>query len=146
MNEIYELYELKEMLMKELKEYGEKGEMSSGALEVIDKLSHAIKNICRIIEEYEGASYGRSMNRDGRSRNGSYGRSYNRSYDNSYEGSYDGSYDDASYARKRDRMGRFSREADVQSMMADLQDLMSQAKDEKTRQEFRRFMSTLESM
>ena len=45
---MHELYELKEMLMNELKEYGEKGEMTSGTLDVVDKLSHAIKNLCKI--------------------------------------------------------------------------------------------------
>ena len=42
---MHELYELKEKLMKELNEYASQ-EMSAGSLEVIDKLSHAIKNIC----------------------------------------------------------------------------------------------------
>ena len=45
---MHELYELKEKLLKELNEYSSQ-EMSAGSLEVIDKLSHAIKNICKII-------------------------------------------------------------------------------------------------
>ena len=50
---MHELYDIKEMLMEELKEYGRKGELTSGTLEVVDKLSHAIKNLCKIIEAYE---------------------------------------------------------------------------------------------
>ena len=76
-----ELYEIKEMLMKELEEYGQK-EMSAGSLEIIDKLTHAIKNLCKIIEaseeEYsmDGGSYdgymdgGNSYRRGGSSRAG----------------------------------------------------------------------------
>jgi len=91
-----EIYELKEMLMKELEEYGAKGELTSGSLEVIDKLSHAIKNLCKIIEaaeeeeysmadgSYDGGSYARGGGRGG-NRGGSY-------RGGSYRGSYDGSY------------------------------------------------------
>ena len=55
-----ELYELKEKLCKELKKYSGE-EVTTNSLEVIDKLSHAIKNIDKIIEKYEedeGGSYG----------------------------------------------------------------------------------------
>ena len=51
-----ELYELKEKLCDELKAYS-KREMSSGSLDVIDKLAHAIKNIDKIIENYDGNGY-----------------------------------------------------------------------------------------
>lgn len=47
-----EIYELKERLMNELKEYGKK-EMSTGSLDVIDKLSHSIKNIDKILDREE---------------------------------------------------------------------------------------------
>jgi hypothetical protein len=42
--------ELKEKLMSELKEYG-RCELTSGTLDIIDKLAHALKNVMRI-EEY----------------------------------------------------------------------------------------------
>ena len=51
-----ELYELKERLCDELKAYS-KREMSSGALDVIDKLAHSIKNIDKIIVGYEEEGY-----------------------------------------------------------------------------------------
>ena len=69
-----ELYELKEKLCDELKEYGRK-EVTGGALDVIDKLAHAIKNIDKIIMVYEeeGYSNGRSYARGARGR---YSRGY----------------------------------------------------------------------
>lgn len=74
-----ELHELKERLMDELTEYGRK-ELNGSTLEVIDKLTHTIKNLCKIIED-EG-------------------------YSGDYH--YDGRvYADRSY--KRDSMGRYSR-------------------------------------
>ena len=78
---MHELYELKEKLMKELAEYSQ-GELSTGSLEVIDKLAHAIKNICKIVEDAEGSSR--------RSRRSYEGSSYEGS---SYEGS---SFDNSS--------------------------------------------------
>ena len=50
---MHELYELKDMLMKELEEYGSKGELSAGTLDIVDKLTHTIKNLCKIIDEYD---------------------------------------------------------------------------------------------
>ena len=51
-----ELYELKENLIDYLKDYGKK-EMTSTNLEVIDKLTHTIKNLCKIIEDSEYSGY-----------------------------------------------------------------------------------------
>ena len=47
---MHAIYELKDMLCKELEEYGEKGELTTGSLDVIDKLAHTIKNLDKIIE------------------------------------------------------------------------------------------------
>lgn len=41
------MHELKEKLMRELIEYS-KGDLTHGSLEVIDKLAHALKNVCKI--------------------------------------------------------------------------------------------------
>ena len=102
---MHELYELKEKLMKELNEYGQK-ELSAGSLEVVDKLSHSIKNICKIIEAYEMEEEGQSMqDEQGGGNRYSYDRG-GRRY--AYEGN-------GSYARgrtgnvRRDSMGRYSR-------------------------------------
>lgn len=142
-----ELYELKEKLCRELKKYSSE-DVTTNSLEVIDKLSHAIKNIDKIIEKYEeeeGASYG-------------YG-----SYEGSYRGGRNnrGSYNNGnSYARgrgrnaKRDSMGRYSREGgsynDGYSRNADiaseLRELMMDAPDEQTRMEYQRVINKLEQM
>lgn len=141
---MHELYELKEKLCRELKKYSNE-EVTTNSLEVVDKLSHAIKNIDKIIEKYEeeeGGSYG-----------------YN-SYDNSYRGGgrgNRGSYNYGSYGRgrgrnaKRDSMGRYasnngegySRNADIAS---ELRELMMDAPDEQTRMEYQRVISKLEQM
>ena len=98
-----ELYELKEKLCRELKKYSSE-DVTTNSLEVVDKLSHAIKNLDKIIEKYEedeGGSYGYN----------SYEPNYNRSNRSSYRGSYNNG---GSYARgrgrnaKRDSMGRYS--------------------------------------
>lgn len=126
-----ELYELKDKLCDELKEYGKK-DMSAGSLDVVDKLTHTIKNLDKIIETYEEDGY---SNMDGRSyrmsRNG-------RSYQNSMRSSY----------AKRNSMGRYSRDGYSydDDMVAELRELMEDAPDERTKQEFKRFIQKIESM
>ena len=133
---MHELYELKEMLMNELKEYGKKGEMSAGTLEIVDKLSHAVKNLCKIIESYEEEEYSMAGESNSYRRGG-----------NSYRG--------GSYARgrgrnaRRDSMGRYSREGysqAVDDMAQELRELMEDAPDERTKQEFKRFIQKIEQM
>lgn len=68
-----ELRIIKDRLLSELKECAEK-EMSSGTLDVVDKLTHSIKNLDKVMEGLEGRSYGRGMNRYSR------GYSYNDDY------------------------------------------------------------------
>ena len=139
-----ELYELKEKLCRELKKYSSE-DVTTNSLEVVDKLSHAIKNLDKIIEKYEeeeGGSYGYN----------SYEPNYNRSNRSSYRGSYNNG---GSYARgrgrnaKRDSMGRYSsndgysRNGDIAS---ELRELMMDAPDEQTRMEYQRVISKLEQM
>lgn len=126
---MHELYQLKEMLCKELKEYGDKGEMTAGTLEVVDKLAHTVKNLDKIIEVYEDEgnsgyypyAYDDGMNRGGRS--------------------YNGSYRGRSYARRRDSMGRYSRDGLADKM----RELMEDAPDDRTRQEIKRLVEKLEN-
>lgn len=49
-----ELHELKERLIDELKDYGRK-DLTSSNLDVIDKITHTVKNLCKIIDD-EGYS------------------------------------------------------------------------------------------
>lgn len=122
---MHELYELKEKLLEELKEYGSQ-EMSMGNLEIIDKLAHATKNICKIIEESENDDYSR----------------------NSYRG---GSYtSNRSYTRgrsaKRDAMGRYTRaEDEMDGMVSELRSMMNDLPPEKQR-EAQKFVSRMEQM
>lgn len=128
---MHELEELKKQLCKELEEYGRKGDLSTGTLDVVDKLAHAVKNLDKIIENYDEGYSGRS-----------------------YRGSYRGSYDDGmSYARgrnaRRDNMGRYS-SADysraAEDMTKQLRDLMEQAPNEMTRRELEKLVERMEQM
>lgn len=105
---MHELYELKEMLCRELEEYGAKGNLSTGTLDVVDKLAHAAKNVGKIIkmcEEDEDKGYSHR------------GRSY------------------------RSMPRYYSRNSEL---IDELEDLMRDAKDERTRHEFKRFIEKLE--
>ena len=148
---MHELYELKEKLMDELKEYGSKDEMTAGTLEVVAKLAHTIKNLCKIIEDAEGyserGSYG-SYADGGSMRRGSYRGSYDGG---SYDGSYDGgSMRGGSYARgrgrnaRRDSRGRYSSGNDM--MMEELQGLMEEAPDGRTREEIQKLIQRMGQM
>lgn len=100
---MHKLYELKEMLCKELEEYSSKGKLDVGGLEIVDKLSHAIKNIGKIIEmaeeeeeysmdggSYRGGSSYRGSSRGGQSRARGRGRNARRDSMGRYasEGNY----------------------------------------------------------
>lgn len=126
-----ELLELKEMLCDELKKYGEK-DLTTGSLDVVDKLAHAVKNLDKIIEEYDGEYSGRMMPR--------YYYDDGMSYEADGRGS-SRSYRGRSYAR-RDSMGRYSRDG-----MADkLRELMHDAPDERAKEEIRKLADKMESM
>lgn len=127
---MHELYELKEKLMQELNQYSSQ-ELSAGSLEVIDKLTHAIKNICKIIESAEEEEYSSrgSYNMGGGYR---YSREGGRGGQGGQGGNRGGSYARGRNAR-RDSMGRYSSENgysrtdgveglvdEIRSMMSDL--------------------------
>lgn len=133
------LYDLKEMLCKELEEYGKKGEMTTGTLDVVDKLAHTIKNIDKILEAYEEEGY---------SSEGSYrGRG---SYRSNRGGSYRSNRSYNSYAQRRDGRGRYSREgysrADETEEMVETIRGMMQELPEEVRRDAQRFVQKLEQM
>lgn len=110
---MHEIYELKEMLMEELEEYGRKGELKDvGTLEIVDKLAHAVKNLCKIIEAAEDEEYS--------SAGGGRGNSYRSGGGGGQGGG--GSYRN-SYARgrnaRRDSRGRYSREGEMRRYSRD---------------------------
>lgn len=111
---MHKLYDLKHVICEELEHQADK-ELTRDSLDVIDKLAHAGKNVCKLIkycEESEGGSYAMP---DG-SYDGSMAgyRSYRGSYDGPWSGGANGregsmSMRGSSY--RRDAMGRYSREA-----------------------------------
>ena len=132
---MHELYELKDKLMKELEEYGGGGDLSAGSLEIVDKLTHTIKNLCKIIESMddEGSSF--------------------YPIDGAYEGAYEGgsnrrgSYRGESY-RRRDSMGRYARNGYSRNndMVDKLRGMMQDAPDERSRQELQKLIGKMENM
>lgn len=129
-----DLLKLKDTLCDELKEYSRKGKMSAGDLEVVDKLTHTIKNLDKIIEEYDGEysgeymdgvmphysrARGRGARRDSRGRYASRRDGYSREYRDGYSG---------------------------HDMIGELKELMEDAPDERTRMEFDKFIRKMEMM
>ena len=130
---MHKLYELKDTLVKELERYADNPTLDLQTLDIIDKLAHAGKNVCKIIETCEEEQYSEAMG----------GGSYRSMPHFRMAGSYanDGSY--GSYARgrgagaRRDSMGRYTSAGDFR---ADLQELMNSAPNEQVRQ---RLMETM---
>lgn len=106
------------------------GGMSDGDLETIDKLTHAMASVKKIMAFMEDE--------------GEYSGYYPMG---SYRDSYRGSYRGGSYAQKRDSMGRYSRERGYsRNDLADkMRDLMMDAPDDRTRQEIQRMVDKLEA-
>ena len=130
------MHELKEKLCDELEEIARKGEFSAGDLEAVHKLTDTIKNLDKI-EMLEDGGYSQSGDWEADMR-GTYGRG------SSYRG------------RKRDSMGRYSREGRggrggysrndaKEAMMEQMEMLMDQAGSEREREAIRRCMGQLEN-
>ena len=145
---MHELYELKEKLCKELKKYNEK-ELTKDSLEIVDKLSHAAKNIDKLIEKYEEENEGGSY-----ASYNSYGNSYNSSYRGDGNRGSRGSYNDGSYARgrgrnaRRDNMGRYANDSGYSrhgNMVEELREMMMDAPNEEIRREYEKIINRMES-
>ncbi len=137
MHNIEDLHELCETLSREVGDANEKiraagGKMTSGDLEYIDRLTHALKSVkttIAMVEAEDGGESGRYM-----PHYGMYGNSYGR---------------EESYRRGRDSMGRYTSRRGYSydnGMIDELRDLMKSAPDERTKNEFRNFISRIESM
>ena len=133
------MHELKEKLCDELEEIANKGELGAGDLEIIHKLTDTIKNLDKIgmLEDGDGYSQAGDWEMEGRG-------SYN--HGSSYRG------------RKRDSMGRYSRDGRYgpttrmysraeakDDMMAKLEDMMGSAS-EQERTILRQAMDKLEKV
>lgn len=130
------MHELKEKLCDELEEIANKGELGAGDLEIVHKLTDTIKNLDKI-EMLEDGGYSQAGDWEADMR-GTYGRG------SSYRG------------RKRDSMGRYSREGRggrggysrndaKEAMMEQMEMLMDQAGSEREREAIRRCMGQLEN-
>ena len=82
--------DLRDMLCEELDNITEQGEITTGSLEIIDKLTHSIKSIDTIMAMEESGYSGNYRYDDGYSRRGSYARGRRGNV-------------------RRDSMGRYSR-------------------------------------
>ena len=128
--------DLKDMLCDDLEQIAQKGEITSGTLDVVDKLTHSIKSIATVLamEGYSGDS--------------------NRSYRGQFEGAT-GPYagDGGSYRRGRSMTtGRYISRASGRSynggysrdgMRDKLEELMESAPDDHTRQELQRLIDKM---
>ena len=105
---------LRDMLCDELEKVTMKGELSAGSLDVVDKLTHSIKSIDTIM-----AMEGNSRE----NRGGSY--RYDRG---------------GSYARRRDSMGRYSRDDARMELAEELRNLESEMHDEEAKRMIRTWL------
>ncbi len=118
--------ELRESLCRELDEIAEKGELSAGDLDTVDKLTHTLKNLDKIMMggEYSNAGDWYAM--------GNYGERPGYRDSVSYRG------------RKRDSMGRYSRSDAREDMAEKLRRMMDDAPDSRTREALEKAMRILE--
>lgn len=136
MHELDTLYDVCETLNRELEELNEKihkagGKMSAGDLEVVDKLTHAIKSVKTTIAMIESE--------------GDYSRDYDGMGGNMNRRSMRG----MSNARgrtvnvRRDSMGRYSRAEAEDAMMDALEDYMETVTDPNKKREVERFIEKM---
>ncbi len=121
--------ELRDTLCRELDEIAEKGELSAGDLETVDKLTHTMKNLDKIMmgEGYSSAGDWYAM--------GNYGH-------DGYRPDY---RDSSSYrGRRRDSMGRYSRTDAREDMAEKLRHMIDIAPDSRTREALEKALRSME--
>ena len=118
------LERVRDMLCDELDEIAEKGELTAGSLDVIDKLTHSIKSIDTILAMHDAG------------------------YSNGYMPRYGVYYEPrtgVSYGRKRDSMGRYSRDGHVDALIGDMREMLPDLPAEKQR-EVQRIIGEMERL
>ena len=128
------MHKLIEYICDELEELEHKvereGHLSMSEIQYGDTLAHFKKNLLKAEEYEDGYSYGYGDGHRTYRVEGSYARGRGRN-------------------ARRDSMGRYSRRGYSmanEEMISELHELMEEAPDEKTRMEFQRFISKVESM
>jgi hypothetical protein len=146
------MYELKEMLCEELDKLADKGQVTSGSLELIEKLTASIHYIDEIIQMEEGGysnarGRGRGANRDAMGR---YSNNDNYSNRMSYDGysrdgySRDGYSRDgySNYSNEYSRDGGYSR--DAKHMVHQLRSMLQDAPDPETKKAIEKCINQIE--
>lgn len=135
---IEQLHELCESVMREVEKTNEKlrmagGELSAGDMEYLDKLTHTLKSLKTTIAMMEAEDDGYSSD---------YGYTYaQNNRGGNRGGNRQRSYNTGSYARRRrDSMGRYSRDEDFKGM---LEDAMEEAPNESIRQQLRSMLQMM---
>lgn len=121
------MYELRDMLCEELDNITEQGDITTGTLDIINKLTHSIKSIDTIMA-MEEASY------DGSYRDGSYYDGYSRR----------GSYARGRRNARRDNRGRYSRTDSKEQIAEQLEDIMDETTDPSVKQALQKALSHIE--
>lgn len=118
--------------LMELDKKAKNGKLSAGDIEMGDKLAHFKKSL--LTNEAMEDSY---SNESGMR------RGYSRDYSmNDYSGRRDYSRDDYSNARRRDSMGRYSREGD--DVVHSMRELMNRTSDPRAKDAIRQAVSDIE--
>ena len=137
------LEDIRDMLYDELDCVASEGQLTKGNLDIVDKLTHALKSIETIIamNDYDGNSYRNGTNM--RYENGgSYSRGNMRYAGRGSRNSYrnnGGSYNNGSYR------GRYSREESKEKMIEKLQEYMEETDSDRIRESINKVISQIES-
>lgn len=132
---MHKLYDLKDQLVEELEKFAQ-GDIPKSEIPYIGTLAHAAKNVCKIIEACEDAEEENYSSRR-------MSRRMSRREDPMYE-----SYDDGMSGRsmRRDNRGRFAVErgrAYSNGTEEDLERMMQDAPDERTRRALQQAIQTI---
>lgn len=134
--------EVKEKVMDLLHQANQQKSFSMGDVDFLYKATKAVKNALEVEEMMDGEGRSESMDENGYGRGSSYasrGRHYVRGH---Y--SRDGGTDDGYSTRRRDSLGRYSREDGRSEIMEHLEMALDSA-GEQDREKVRRFMRQLEN-
>ena len=101
--------------------------MSDGDLETVDKLTHSLASVKKIMAFMEDDGYSGYYPMDG-------------SYRSSYRGSYS-----SGRGQRRDSMGRYSGGYSRTNLADKMRDMLMDAPDDRTRQEMQRMIDKLEA-
>lgn len=142
------MMELRDMLCEELDKLANKGQVTSGSLELIEKLTASIHYIDEIMQMEEGGysndGYSNARGRGRYAKRDSMGR---YSSDNGYSGGMSYDYANDGYSRdgySRDGYSRDEYSRDSKHMVNQLRSMMQGVSDEKTRQAMERCINQIE--